>query len=132
MTLGIEHNGRHSNLILLNEDKRNNLKSIKHIPSHINRHRTILPRATYIPPPAQDKLNPLTSSSDDFLKKLDFNSGELDTQIVQNLSGVSPLLAKEIVHQANLGAQSAFTNSFETFKKALLNNDFVPDRKSVV
>src|SRR5699024_12453969 len=41
-------------------------------------------------------------------------------------SGVSPLLAKEIVHQAKLGAQSAFTNSFETYKKALLNNDFVP------
>src|SRR5690625_2219016 len=126
MTLVMELMGRHSNLILLNEDKRTILESIKHIPSHINRHRTILPGATYIPPPAQDKLNPLTSSSDDFLKKLDFNSGKLDTQIVQNLSGVSPLLAKEIVHQANLGAQSAFTNSFETFKKALLNNDFVP------
>src|SRR5699024_11845980 len=91
----------------------------------INRHRTILPGASYIPPPAQDKLNPLTSSSDDFLKKLDFNSGKLDTQIVQNLSGVSPLLAKEIVQQANLGEQSAFTNSLETYKKDLLNNDFV-------
>src|SRR5699024_12676055 len=93
------------------------LESIKPIPSHINRHRTILPGATYIPPPAQDKLNPLTSSSDDFLKKLDFNSGKLDKQIVKNLSGVYPLLEKEIVHQANLVAQSPFINSFETFKK---------------
>src|SRR5699024_3412161 len=76
MTLVMDLMGRHSNLILLNEDKRTILESIKHIPSHINRHRTILPGATYIPPPAQDKLNPLTSSSDDFLKKLDFNSGK--------------------------------------------------------
>src|SRR5699024_2874093 len=122
MTLVMELMGRHSNLILLNEDKRTILESIKHIPSHINRHRTILPVATYILHPAQDKINNLTNYNNNFLKKLDFNSGKLDTQIVQNLSGVSPLLAKENVHQANLSAQSAFTNSFETFKKALLNN----------
>src|SRR5699024_12124156 len=86
MTLVMELMGRHSNLILLNEDKRTILESIKHIPSHINRHRTILPASTYKPTPAQDKLNPLTISIVDFLKKLDFNSGKLDTQIYQNIS----------------------------------------------
>ncbi len=126
MTLVMELMGRHSNLILLNEDKKTILDSIKHIPSYINRHRTILPGATYIPPPAQDKLDPLTISGEEFVRRLDFNSGKLDQQIVQALSGTSPMLAKEIVHRANLGSQSAYVNSFEAFKKSLLNNEFEP------
>lgn len=126
MTLVMELMGRHSNLILLNEDKKTILDSIKHIPSYINRHRTILPGATYIPPPTQNKLNPLTISGEEFVRRLDFNSGKLDQQIVQTLSGTSPMLAKEIVFRANLGAQSAYSNSFETFKQIILNNDFTP------
>lgn len=126
MNLVMELMGRHSNLILLNEDKKTILDSIKHIPSYINRHRTILPGATYIPPPTQNKLNPLTTDNEDFIKKIDFNSGKLDGQIVQSFSGISPMLAKEIIYQANLGAQSAYEKSFETFKNSLINNQFNP------
>lgn len=126
MTLVMELMGRHSNLILLNEGQKTILDSIKHIPSYINRYRTILPGSTYLPPPPQDKLDPLVISGEDFVRRLDFNSGKLDQQIVQSLSGTSPMLAKEIAFRANLGAQSAFVNSFEEFKRTLLNNDFEP------
>lgn len=126
MTLIMELMGRHSNLILLNEDNETILDSIKHIPSYINRHRTILPGANYIPPPTQNKLNPLTISGDEFVNRLDFNSGKLDGQIVQTLSGVSPMLAKELVYQAGLGGHAAYKESFETFKQTLLTNNFNP------
>ncbi len=126
MTLVMELMGRHSNLILLNEDKETILDSIKHIPSYLNRHRTILPGALYITPPSQDKLNPLKITGEDFVKKIDFNSGKLDQQIVQTLSGISPLLAKEIVYRTELGAQAAYVNSFGELQKALINNDYKP------
>ena len=126
MTLVMELMGRHSNLILLNENKESILDSIKHIPTYQNRYRTILPGAKYLPPPPQEKLNPLIISGTDLVNKMDFNSGKLNKQIVHILSGVSPLLANELVFRAGLGSIQAYKDSFNAFQKDLVNNQFVP------
>lgn len=67
-TLVIEIMGRHSNMILVNNDENRIIDSIKHLPPSQNSYRTILPGSDFISAPAQDKLNPFTTD----LTELDF------------------------------------------------------------
>lgn len=125
-TLVVEIMGRHSNLILLNSDKTKILDALKHIPTFQNRHRTILPGADYLRPPEQNKSNPLDISAEDFVKKIDFNQGKIDRQIVGILSGVSPLLGKELLSETKLGSQAAFKETFINFQTFLRDKTFKP------
>ncbi|WP_175988890.1 NFACT RNA binding domain-containing protein [Bacillus sp. Marseille-Q1617] len=108
----IEVMGRHSNIILVDKERNMILDSIKHISPSMNTHRTVLPGHEYVMPPQQDKRNPLDATGDDVLRALDFNAGKLDKQIVQSFAGISPLFAKEVIHHAGLGTQSAIAQSF--------------------
>lgn len=80
---------------------------IKHVSPAQNSYRTLLPGATYVLPPATDKLNPFEVTSEQILDRPDFSAGRIDKQLVQNFAGFSPLLAREIVFRAgNLTADS--------------------------
>ncbi|MDX8044998.1 NFACT RNA binding domain-containing protein [Gracilibacillus sp. S3-1-1] len=125
-TLVIELMGKHSNIILMDQERQVILDSIKHVSSAQNRHRSILPGSTYIDPPNQGKLNPLTIDGDTFIRKLDFNTGKLDQQIVQQYMGISPVLAKEIVAQAGLGKRDMFKDAFLDIKQKILDHQYEP------
>lgn len=62
--LTLEMMGRHSNLFLVRETDQRILELIKHVPADQNRVRSLMPGATYIMPPAQDRLNPFTDGFD--------------------------------------------------------------------
>ncbi|WP_186577525.1 Rqc2 family fibronectin-binding protein [Aquibacillus kalidii] len=126
-SLIIEVMGKHSNILLIDREKGHILDSIKHISPSQNRYRTIMPGQSYILPPDQGKYNPLTIDSDSFVKKLDFNAGKLDKQIVQLLMGVSPLLAKELVHRANLGSTDTYKQVFSEFQERVIANKYLPE-----
>ncbi len=98
----VEIMGRHSNIILVDEENKKIIDSIKHIPVSVNRYRTILPGRPYVLPPPQDKQAPFDLTDKDLLKNIDFNSGKIDRQIVQQFAGISPLFAKEIIFRAGL------------------------------
>src|SRR5699024_10891116 len=87
---------------------------------------SILPGSTYIMPPSQGKLNPLHMDGDLFVRKIDFNAGKIDQQIVQTYMGISPLLANEIVTLANLGDQQAYKHAFLTFLQLALKHEYEP------
>lgn len=53
----VEIMGRHSNIFLLDKDKKI-IDAIKHVPMYQNTFRTILPGATYQLPPNQNQVNP--------------------------------------------------------------------------
>lgn len=125
-TLMIEIMGRHSNVVLLNENKNIIINCLKHVAPFQNRYRTLLPGASYKLPPPQNKLNLLETDGDQFIKKLDFNSGKMDRQIVQALSGISPFVAKEIVHRAHLGAELAYKNEFTKFQAQVKQHMYDP------
>ncbi len=125
-TLIIEIMGRHSNVVLLNENKNTIINCLKHIAPFQNRYRTLLPGASYKLPPPQNKLNLLETDEEQFIKKLDFNSGKMDRQIVQTVSGISPFAAKEIVHRAHLGAESAYKKEFTKFKEQVQHHLYEP------
>jgi predicted ribosome quality control (RQC) complex YloA/Tae2 family protein len=98
--------GKHGNMILLKEDKTIET-AIKLIDSNISRYREILPGKLYIPPPSQNKIDPLTINREGFFdifnslsaKNKDLTLWEL---IQDSFIGTSPQSAKEVVLQANL------------------------------
>lgn len=118
----VEIMGRHSNIVLVDEQENRILDSIKHLSPSVNSYRTILPGHSYKLPPEQEKLNPITIDEQTFLKKIDFNSGKLDQQIVQQFSGLSPQLAKEIVFRAKLANKETLTNAFFEVINQIKNN----------
>ncbi|MGM8214411.1 Rqc2 family fibronectin-binding protein [Bacillaceae bacterium W0354] len=122
----IEIMGKHSNIILIDHDRNIILDSIKHISYAHNRHRAILPGQPYVEPPSQGKINPISIDPSDFVKKIDFNQGKIDQQILNILMGTSPKVAQALAKQAYLGEVSKYESVFTTFKNRLLNNDFTP------
>lgn len=120
----IEIMGKHSNVMLIEKDTQKIVNAMKHIPPSVNRYRTILPGSTYVFPPSQDKLNPLRDSEDTFIRKLDFNAGKLDRQIVSVLMGFSPFIAKELVHRAHLGSQAKLEKEFIKLRNQLSSQQY--------
>jgi len=107
--LVVEFMGKHGNMILLKEDKTIET-SIKLIDSNISRYREIMPGKLYIPPPSQNKLNPLKINREDFLSIFYSTSSEnkglsLWKLIQDSFMGISPQSAKEVVLQANLSPE---------------------------
>ncbi|MES5892853.1 MULTISPECIES: NFACT RNA binding domain-containing protein [Bacillus cereus group] len=126
-TLVIEIMGRHSNIILLDTKTNVILDSLKHISLAVNRHRTVYAGAEYVAPPAQHKVNPLLiETEDDFIKPLDFLSGNMDKQLVGAFMGISPLFAKEVVKKAGMANEKALSEAFFSLQKPLLTHQYVP------
>jgi len=108
-TLVVEFMGKHGNMILLKEDKTIET-AIKLIDSNINRYREIMPGKLYIPPPSQNKINPLNINREGFFNI--FNSLPAENKdlalrklIQDSFIGISPQSAKEVVLQANLSPE---------------------------
>lgn len=125
-TLIVELMGKHSNVILVNEQKQMIIDCIKHVPPTQNSYRTLLPGAAYKLPPTQNKLSLLEADEEQFIRKIDFNSGQVDRQIVNNITGISPMIAKEFIQRAHLGAESAFKREYRALKEEVLTNEFTP------
>lgn len=119
--------GRHSNIILI--DTKNNviLDSIKHVRFDQSSYRTVGPGQTYKKPPAQDKADPLQASEDDVLKKIDFNAGKLDKQLVAQFAGLSPLLANEVLARAKMANRTTLPNAFVDLMKQIKAQDYTPE-----
>lgn len=125
-TFMIELMGKHSNIILLNDAKEHIVTCMKLVSSAQNRFRTLLPGSLYTLPPAQDKLDILQTEPAQIVKKLDFNTGQLDRQLMQHVAGISLPVAKEIVHEANLGDMQAYENSLLALKNRIEQNEIEP------
>lgn len=123
----IELMGRHSNLILVDSASGTIIDSMKHLTPAVNRYRTVLPGEKYVAPPDQGKLDPLTMAADDLIRRIDWNGGRIDRQIVALVSGFSPLVGKEILHRAGLPRQEAIARAFQTIQTSILENDDHPN-----
>lgn len=124
--LMIEIMGRHSNIILVDKEQNLILDSVKHLSPAVNRHRTVLPGHEYVLPPGQGKVNPFDANEEAVLKKLDFNSGKLDQQIVQQFAGISPLFAKEVIYRAGLVNRTTLPKTFLNMIDELRNDTIQP------
>jgi predicted ribosome quality control (RQC) complex YloA/Tae2 family protein len=122
----IEIMGRHSNIILIDKDTNTIIDSIKHLSPAVNRYRTVLPGHEYIAPPSHGKINPLEATEETVLKKIDFHAGKLAEQLVATFSGISPLIAKEIVFRAGLANRATLPKSFIALMDEVRAHRFSP------
>ncbi|MBB6735885.1 Rqc2 family fibronectin-binding protein [Cohnella zeiphila] len=111
--LTLEVMGRHSNLILLDPATGTILDSIRHVTPAISSYRVVMPGTAYVPPPPQGKQNPLSATAESFAAALneteDLSPRGLAQAIVGAYSGLSPLIAAEIVHRAGGEADSLWS-----------------------
>lgn len=124
--LSIELMGRHSNIILYNQNSMKIIDAIKHIGTSVNSYRTILAGMDYIAPPTQDKLNPFDVSEHKLFEIIK-TTENLDTAFIQTtFQGIGKDTAKELVHQLNLNPKEKikswyyFFNQLETTIKPTL------------
>lgn len=122
----IEIMGRHSNIVLVDKTRNIILDSVKHVSFAVNSHRAILPGQTYIYPPEQNKQNPFMVGTDDILRKIDFNSGKLDKQIVEHFAGTSPLFAKEVIFQSGIANRATLPTAFLQLIQRIKSGELVP------
>ncbi|MBQ3119203.1 MAG: NFACT family protein [Clostridia bacterium] len=91
--------GRHSNIILVDENKKI-IDSIKHIDFSVSSVRQVLPGLMYQYPPSQEKTNPLTVGLNEIVEKLQSGIERADYAVMNAFSGISPLVSREIVYRA--------------------------------
>jgi predicted ribosome quality control (RQC) complex YloA/Tae2 family protein len=103
----IEMMGKHSNIILVDADTNVILDSIKRIPLHISRKRQVLPGLTFEMPPSE-KLNPLDDlAQKDFFALMESEPHTKVMRLLMNaFNGISPLVAVEICHRADLDSET--------------------------
>lgn len=147
-TLIIELMGRHSNIILIDPVTGLIHDGIHHITPSISSYRIIMPGNRYVTPPEQSKSDPLEVTGEETFSKLIANleseesesgapagglSEDASKQLVSAFSGLSPLLASELVFRAKSeSAESAVTYKelwtvFKELMTAVRQERFVPE-----
>ncbi|ACV63145.1 Fibronectin-binding A domain protein [Desulfofarcimen acetoxidans DSM 771] len=98
--------GKHSNIILVDKERNTIIDGIKRYSHNVSRYREVLPGRVYLPPPEQNKQNPLLLNEDSFRKYLLAGSLEAKvTNILQkSFDGLSPLICREIIYRSGLDA----------------------------
>lgn len=99
--LMIEIMGKHSNIILVDEDNII-LDSIKRITPEISSVRTVLPNESYFIPRTEAKRNPLTESENDLISFIASGSTPLCKAVYESLTGFSPMLANELCERSGI------------------------------
>ncbi len=105
-SLVLEIMGRHSNLILVNE---NNiiLDAIKHVGENISSVRQVLPGLPYVYPPSRGKLDPRDTTEAEISDRLQTETGSLDEAIFHLFNGFSPVSALEAAYRLSLQSTKA-------------------------
>lgn len=101
----IEIMGKHSNIILCDEDM-TILAAIKQYGSNVSRYRQVLPHEPYILPPPSGKANPFFLSEDELTEKLlhlDLST-VLPKALLKTIEGISPQTAAELAYRADIDA----------------------------
>ena len=96
--LYLELMGRHSNLTLVKDGRI--VDAIRHVSGDMSRVRQALPGLSFVPPPAQDKIDPAELTEDALTERLSQLSGPLDKALSASIRGLSPVAAREIAFRA--------------------------------
>lgn len=105
LTLTMEIMGRYSNLILSDEEGKI-VDALKRVDAEMSSQRLVLPGLSYRLPPPQEKRDLLSTSSQELLRALREAPGDKDLSgaLLSALQGVSPIVCRELAHQAGRGA----------------------------
>lgn len=102
--LMVEIMGKHSNIIFC-DDGGKIVDSIKRVSGAVSSVREVLPGREYFIPKTQEKLNPLTLLEEDFFAQVAVKPLPAGKALYQSLTGLSPLIANEICHEAGVDSE---------------------------
>ena len=100
----VELMGKHSNIIFI-DDENKIIDSIKHIPKYISSVSEVLPGREYFVPKTGIKYNPLTIDGVTFKEGIAKSNELVYKAIYEILTGISPIIAKEICRGASVGLE---------------------------
>ena len=107
MTLAVEIMGRHSNIILVDQDNRV-VDAVKRITDEMSRVRPVLPGMSYSLVPAKPRLSILEAAPSEIVAALRAGpDSELSKALQGVLEGMSPLVCREIAANTARGAEVA-------------------------
>ncbi|MFW2434273.1 Rqc2 family fibronectin-binding protein [Staphylococcus cohnii] len=112
-TIILEIMGKHSNLILV-DNQRKIIEGFKHLTPNTNQYRTVMPGFQYEAPPTQNKTNPYDITGTEALKFIDFNSGKIARQLLNQFEGFSPLITNEIVNRKQFMTTETLPEAFDS------------------
>ena len=121
-TLIVEIMGKHSNIILTDQNNRIS-DSIKHIDFTVSEKRQVLPGLFYEEPPVQNKKN--AENSSEILDILNSSDNDISKILMDNFLGISPVLAREIDFLSNNDKITASVVLSKLVKK-ISSADFQP------
>lgn len=101
LLLCVEIMGKHSNIILMNEEKVI-IDAIKRVDYSTSSYRQILPNLTYKNVPKQNKFLPEKALIEDIISNIASSSRKISKAILDTIQGISPLIAREIIIRADL------------------------------
>ena len=106
LTLTMEVMGRYSNIIFTGEDGKI-IDALKRVDAEMSSQRLVLPGLSYQLPPPQDKLCPLSATSQQVVGALQAlpRDMELSKGYLAVLQGVSPIVCRELAHQVGRGRE---------------------------
>lgn len=115
--LTIEIMGKHSNIILVDENGRI-VDSIKHISHEKSSVREVLPGKEYVLPPSQDKLDPRFLDESEFTALAEAKkASKFQNVIYQSYVGISPQSAAEICIRADVEPSDCPESNPEAVKR---------------
>ena len=106
LTLTMEVMGRYSNIILSDENGKI-IDALKRVDAEMSSQRLVLPGLSYRLPPPQDKLCPLSATSQQVVEALKAlpRDMELSKGYLSVLQGLSPIVCRELAHQVGRGRE---------------------------
>ncbi|MEG6615195.1 NFACT RNA binding domain-containing protein [Peptococcaceae bacterium 1198_IL3148] len=138
-TLVVEVMGKHSNIILIDNQSNCIIDGIKRYSHAISRHREVLPGREYVAPPEQQKHSPLGLTEERFFALI--TQAELDAKLTDILlstfDGFSPRMCRELVYRCDLPLDLTLNHCgeyelrllwqhFSTIGRALDKEEFAP------
>ncbi len=103
VSLAVEIMGRHSNLIMIDQNGKI-IDALKRVSPDMSSVRTVMPGMRYELPPPQDKISP-ESTVEEIEERL-FSSDRdvaLSKLLLENIEGISPVISREISHFVTRG-----------------------------
>ena len=136
-TLLMELMGKYSNIIFVDEDNKI-IDSIKHIPSSVSSVREVLPGRDYFVPTAQDKINPIKASKDEFMSLVPSKGQPVFKALYESFTGLSPVISREICYRADIdsdksaialenGESVRLWDAFNEVMEQIRNDEFSPE-----
>lgn len=111
----IEVMGRHSNIILTNEDD-HILDAIRRIGAQISSVREVFPNRPYVLPPSHGKVDPRTITSEEQFIELISRGETIQHAVYNNITGFSPDIGDELCYRAGIDGNTPVEEAKPAFK----------------